>query len=266
MVLNKASNAYISAMFRRVYNFARLKYLLIPLFAMASLSCRKSEPDLEPYYEPTYGNLKYLIQGVKDVSMERIGSANVNIYINRQEGKIENVMLTAINLPQGLSVTFTPNISLPSFNSTMTVKSTRVKEGTYEITVRGSSQTSGFTDVKMKVTILPYANAADGQVGLFKEQGLCSQGGIVGDTVDVVKDETFVNKIRIKGFWSGVWSNAVDAFMNTTNKTLTIPAQTLNGVTINGTGTYDDDEMKINYRVKGFTVDDTCSSTLTRIK
>ncbi len=253
-------------MFRRVHNFARLKYLLIPLFAMASLSCRKTEPDLEPYYEPTYGNLKYLIQGVKDVSIERIGEAKVNIYINRQEGKIENVMLTAINLPQGLSVTFTPNISLPSFNTTMTVKSTRVKEGVYDIIVRGSSPTSGFTDVKMKVTILPYANAADGLVGLFIEQGVCSQGGNIGDTVDIVKDEVSANKIRIKGFWSGVWTNAVDAFMNTTNKTLTIPAQTINGVTINGTGTYDDDIVNINYRVKGFTVDDTCSSTLNRIK
>ncbi len=253
-------------MFRRVCNSTRLKYLLIPLFAIASFSCKKNSQDLEPYYEPTYGDLKYLIQGIKDVSMERIGQATVNIYINRQEGKIENVMLTAVNLPQGLSVTFAPNISLPSFNTTMTIKSTRVKEGTYEITVRGSSQTSGFTDVKMRVTILPYANAADGQVGLFMEQGLCSQGGPVGDTVDVIKDDVIVNKIRIKGFWSGVWANAVDAFMDINNKTLTIPAQTLNGVTINGTGTYDDDVMKINYRVKGFTVNDTCSSTLTRMK
>lgn len=265
-MLNKATNTYISAMFRRVHNFARLKYLLIPLFAVASLSCRKSEPDLEPYYEPTYGNLKYLIQGVKDVSMERIGSANINIYINRQEGKIENVMLTAVNVPQGVNITFSPNISLPSFNTTMVVKSVRAKEGVYDIIVRGSSPTSGFTDVKMKLTILPYTNAADGLVGMFIEQGLCSQGGSIGDTVDVVKDETTANKIRLKGFWSGVWSNAVDAFLNTTNKTLNIPSQTVNGVTINGTGTYDDDELKINYRVKGFTVDDTCSSTLSRIK
>lgn len=257
---------YISAMFRSMCNFARLKYLLIPLFAVALFGCRKSEPDLEPYYEPTYGDLKYLIQGVKDVSMERIGQANVNIFINRQEGKIENVMLTAINLPEGMSVSFAPNISLPSFNSTMTVKSTRVKVGVYEITVRGSSPTSGFTDVKMKVTILPYANEADGLVGLFKEQGVCTPSGSVGDTVDIVKDETIVNKIRIKGFWSGVWTNAVDAFMNTTNKTLTIPAQNVNGLTINGTGTYDDDIMTINYRVKGFTVDDTCTSTLNRVK
>jgi|GEM_PF-1399191 len=257
---------YISAMFRSVCNFARLKYLLIPLFAVVLFSCKKNDPDLEPYYEPTYGDLKYLIQGVKDVSMERIGQASVNIYINRQEGKIEDVMLTAINLPQGMSVTFSPNISLPSYNTTMVVKSTRVKEGVYEITVRGSSQTSGFTDVKMKVTILPYANPADGQVGLFKEQGVCIPSGNVGDTVDVVKDETIANKIRIKGFWSGVWTNAVDAFMNTSNKTFTIPVQNVNGLTINGTGTYDDDVMTINYRVKGVTVNDTCSSTLTRIR
>lgn len=259
-------NAYISAMLRRVCNLARLKYLLIPLFAIASFSCKKNDPDLEPYYEPTYGDLKYIIQGVKDVSIERIGEAKMNILINRQEGKIEDVMLTAVNVPQGVSVTFAPNISLPSFNTTMTVKATRAKEGIYQITVRGSSQTSGFTEVKMNLTILPYTNAADGLVGLFKEQGLCSQGGNVGDTVDVVKDEVTMNKIRIKGFWSGVWTNAVDAYLNTPTKTLYIPEQTVNGVTINGTGSYDDNAMIIGYRVKGFTVNDTCTSTLSRIQ
>lgn len=257
---------YISAMFRSVCNFARLKYLLIPLFAVVLFGCKKNDPDLEPYYEPTYGDLKYLIQGVKDVSMERIGQASVNIYINRQEGKIEDVMLTAVNVPQGVNITFSPNISLPSYNTTMTVKSVRAKEGIYDIIVRGSSQTSGFTEVKMKLTILPYSNAADGLVGMFLEQGLCSQGGNVGDTVDIVKDDVVMNKIRIKGFWSGVWTNAVDAYLNTSNKTLNIPAQTVNGVTIDGNGTYEDDVVNINYRVKGFTVDDTCSSKLTRIK
>lgn len=256
---------YLSRMIRVVTTVGRYSLILVSLAVIILGGCSKPSPTPEPYYEPDYGDLKYIIQGVKDVSMERIGQAQLTLFINRQEGKIEDVMMTVVGLPQGVTATFSPSISMPSFNTTLTIKALRAKEGTYKITVRGSSKTSGFTEKQMNITILPYSNAAVGLEGQFNEGGMCTPSGAVGDTVDVVPVEGVKNRINIKGFWSGVWSNMVYANLNVANKTLDIPSQTVNGVTINGTGTYDDNIMIVGYRIKGFTVDDTCTSTFSRL-
>jgi hypothetical protein len=240
------------------------RIILISLLLVTAWGCKRTSPTPEPYYEPDYGELKYIIQGLKDVSLERSGEVKLSVYINRTEGRIEDVMLSVLNLPQGMSASFSPSISKPSFNTTLTIKTTRAKEGTYAITIRGSSQTSGFTEKKINVTVLPYSNAAIGLEGLFKESGQCNPGGNLNHDVEIVAAETD-NKINIKGFWSSVWTHVVSANLNASNKTLTIPSQTVNGVTITGNGTYDDNLIIIGYRVKGLTVDDTCTSSFSRL-
>lgn len=233
------------------------------LSATLMVNCRKSDPS-NPIYDPEYGDLQYTIDNVKDVSIERIGESKQNIVVNRISGKVEDVSLTVVGLPAGATASFDPNPSKPSFASTLTIKANRVTIGTYTLTLRGSSLTSGYTERKFTLTILPYSNYAIGMEGKFKEGGLCVPGGNVNDTVDVVAT-TEANRINIKGIWSGVWTNVVYADLNPTNKTLNIPAQTLNGVTINGSGTFDENVMIIGYRVKGTTVNDSCTSTFSRL-
>ncbi|OSZ78728.1 hypothetical protein CAP35_10915 [Chitinophagaceae bacterium IBVUCB1] len=251
-------------MLRISHTDMKWKILLISLLVITAWGCRRTSPTPEPYYEPDYGELKYIIQGLKDVSLERTGEVKLNVYINRTEGRIEDVMMSVLNLPQGVTASFSPSISKPSYNTTLTIKASRAKEGTYSIIVRGSSQTSGFTEKKINITILSYSNAAIGLEGQFKEAGQCSPGGTLNHDVDIVPSDT-VNKILIKGFWSSVWTHVVRADLNVANKTLSIPSQTVNGVTITGNGTYDDNLIIIGYRVKGLTVNDTCTSSFSRL-
>lgn len=241
-------------------------YYLIPLLALCMINCNKPSDPPIPDYGPDYGDLKYTIEGVKDVSMERIGETNMSLHVKRSSGKLEDVLLTVRNLPQGATASFQPVFTgYPSFSTVLTIKANRVKAGDYDLIVRGSSTTSGFTDYNLKLTILPYSNAAVGLVGGFREQGVCTQGGNVGHEVDVVAVDGIPNRVNIKGFWSGVWSNIIYANLNPTNNTLTIPAQIMNDVTVTGSGTYDDNTMIVNYHVAGSTVNDNCSSTFSRL-
>jgi hypothetical protein len=250
--------------------FTSKKRVWIPVAAIAAVfllvfnNCKKSDP-VEPYYESDYGDLQYTIDNVKDVSIERIGEIKQNISINRVAGKAEDVSLSIVGLPAGASAFFDPSPSKPTFTSTLTIKTNRVTVGTYSLLIRGSSLTSGFTERKFSLTVLPYSNIAIGMEGKFKESGICVPGGGVNDTVDVVPVTTTVNKITIKGIWSGVWTNAVDAELTPSTKTLNILPQTVNGVTISGSGTFDENVMIIGYRVTGTTVNDTCTSTFSRL-
>ncbi|HEY1032362.1 MAG TPA: hypothetical protein VGD89_11365 [Flavipsychrobacter sp.] len=240
----------------------------VAAIVMAALisSCGSKTEAPTPDYGNNYGDLKYKINGVKDLTMERIGEGTMQLSIERTSGKIEDIMMAVRNLPAGATATFTPiTIGKPSFNTMLTIKCTRVKAGTYDVIVRGSSQSSGFTDSTMTLTVLPYSNAADGLIGLFREQAACTQGGNIGDTVDVEKDQATPNRVNFKGLWSGVWSNIIYANLNPTDNTLVIPAQSINGVTFSGNGTFDDNTIIISYRVAGATVNDTCTSTLSRL-
>lgn len=249
-------------------NAIKKSWLPVVVITTASVlffaNCRKSDP-VEPYYEPDYGDLQYTIDNAKDLSLERIGEVKQNITLNRISGKAEDVSLSLLGLPAGASAYFTPNPSKPSFTATLTIKTNRTMEGTYSLTIRGSSLTSGFTERKFNLKVMPYSNAAVGLEGLFKESGLCVPGGNVGDTVSITPVESVINKIKIQGIWSGVWTNEVNADLNPSNKTLTIPPQLVNGITIMGTGTYDENVLIIGYRVTGTTVHDTCTSTFSRL-
>ncbi|MBS1771832.1 MAG: hypothetical protein JST82_03155 [Bacteroidetes bacterium] len=240
--------------------------LIVSVYFIVASACNKPEEAPTPYYGNDYGDLKYTIDGVKDMSMERIGQGNMSLFVNRSSGKIENVMLTVVGLPQGASALFSPgNSALPSYNTVLTIKCNRVKEGSYDLILRGASQTTGFTDYKFKLNVLPYSDASLGLVGLFKESGLCTQSGAHGDTVNIQSIPSVKNRINIQGFWNGVWANEIYADLNVANNSLNIPAQSVNGVTIIGSGTYDDNTLIVNYRVAGSTVNDTCAATLSRL-
>jgi len=253
-------------MFRRSRIAIHICILVTTLSLVVISACNKTPSDPTPGNNTGYGDLKYTITGLSDMKMERNGSVSQTINVNYVSGKLEDVLLSCQGLPKGATAKFSPiSIGSPSFTTIFTITCNHAPVGVYPITVRGGSTSSGFTDYKITLTVLPYANAADGLVGFFVEKSQCSQSGSMGDTCKVEKDSTINNRIYIKGFWSGVWSNKVSADMNPTDNTLNIPVKTTNGVSFSGAGTYDDNTMIVHYRVTGSTVDDTCASTFSRV-
>ncbi|MCB0697675.1 MAG: hypothetical protein KDC07_09940 [Chitinophagaceae bacterium] len=238
--------------------------VLAVISIVAVISCGKDTP-LSPYVPEDSGKFDYKVNGLKDTSLERIGEVRSLIFVEKLAGKSETVLLTGEDLPEGMEVRFDPvNSEKPSFNTSMVIKNVRVKEGTYKIKIKGASATAGIDNYYINVTVLPYTNPADGLAGSFTETGACSTKGSVNDNVNIVSDDTVKNRIHIKGLFSGVMTNIIYANIDPKTNTLDIPVQTVNSVSYSGDGTYDDDKLIINYTVSGITINESCTSTITR--
>ncbi|MCB0700153.1 MAG: hypothetical protein H6551_04130 [Chitinophagales bacterium] len=235
------------------------------LMVMFSFSCKQNTLTLTPDPTKDTSSFTYDITGLRDTSLERTGEVRYVIFVERKTGKADNVVLSAHDMPAGMEVSFDPiSADTASFYTTVVVRNTRVTEGEYKINIKGASPKGGIKLRYVNVKVLPYSNNATGLVGYFTETGTCSQSGSVNNEVNVELDETGPNKLIIKGLLSGVWTNDVKATIDPANKTINIPKQVQNSVTFEGDGTYDDDKIVINYTVKGATINESCTSTLTR--
>ena len=246
-----------------------IKALLYTVFAATCIlatSCGDNNNTLSPYIPDDDGPFKYRVTGLKDTSMERIGETRLMILVERLAGKSEKVILSADELPKGMEVRYDPvNAETPSFNTMAVIKATRVKEGVHRINIKGASATTGISNNYINITIKPYSNAAMGLVGEFQEVGVCNPGGPNDHNVNIVADQLIKNRVIIKGFFSGVMTNAVYADINPANNTLIIPLQKQNFVDFQGEGTYDDDKLIINYKITGVSFNEECTSTFTRL-
>lgn len=235
------------------------------LLVLLSFSCKKNTLPLTPIHSDDTSDFTYDISGLRDTSLERTDEVRFVIFVERKTGKADNVVLSANDVPDGMTVSFDPiSADTASFYTTVVVRTERAKVGEYKINIKGASPRAGIKLRYITIKVLPYSNNATGLKGYFTENGNCSQKGTVNNEVSVEIDETGVNKIIIKGLLSGVWSNDVKANIDPSNNTLDIPAQVINSVTYEGDGTYDDNKIVINYTVKGATINESCTSTLTR--
>jgi hypothetical protein len=101
----------------------------------------------------------------------------------------------------------------------------------------------------MSLRIKPYLNVAEAFHGEYNENHNCSKSGATSFPVYIEPVDKFVNRINIKGFWTKSWSTTVYADLNPENKTVNVPLQSAYGVTYQGIGTFNDDEIVINYTV-----------------
>jgi len=128
------------------------------------------------------------------------GSTSASVVVTAIAGYDQMVSLSAYGVPAGVTVSFSPASSTPTFTSTMTVSvASTVAPGTYTITVKGTGaddkvHTSAFT---LTVTSAPspgaftvYLNATSGNVGDTVEvSGTCiTTGGLIRIYWDSVKD------------------------------------------------------------------------------
>lgn len=245
----------------------RLFYIVFAIILIINTSCKDNGLSNTPISNPGPGNFDYKISGLHDTSMERTASIRFLIQVERTSGNGEKVVLSGETLPEGMEVLFEPvSIDTASFNTTVLVKSERVKMGEHIINIKSVSPTTGVTNNFVKIQVIDYSNHAVGVEGLYTETASCVQQGNVEQDVNVEVDPAGDNKVIFKGLWSGVMTNKIKADINPGNSTVTIPSQVVNGVTFEGDGTYDDDKIIINYTAKASTINESCTSTLTRKK
>jgi hypothetical protein len=243
-------------------------FIICTLFALAILGCAKDNKPVTPYYPDDYGDFDYVIEGVRDTFVQRLGSTNLFAYVRKKSGPSEDVNFKVEGLPEGVTMTFDPAVAKPPFNMYISIKAEKTSEGVYPIVIVSTSKTSGIKRKGINLTVKPYGNEALALVGPFKETHKCSQSGDLAFNVFIESAFTANNRINIKGFWSSSWTNVVYADLNPGAKTLIIPSQKVNGLEYKGGGTYTEDLLNINYTVAdtfgGKVVNESCTATIAR--
>lgn len=237
------------------------------LIAVAALmtGCSKSNVNNNPYYGDDYGDFKYTINGTKDTAIEQNGEANILLTLTKTSGSTEDVNLSLTGVPANVTATIEPITAKPPFVALLRIVSKRAAVGSYPIVITGRSKTTGNTVHSLNLNIKAYTNAAYAVEGVCGTIGACTpQTGALTHEANVVVSTAALNRVEIHGFWSDSWSNVVYADLNPVNKTVTIPSQTVNALTFEGSGTYTEGSMHINYTVKGPLVDEACDITYTR--
>ncbi|RYD57146.1 MAG: hypothetical protein EOP56_10115 [Sphingobacteriales bacterium] len=247
---------------------ARYSFFLIALSLVTLFGCGKDPEPLKPIGggQNPGGTLEYSVIGVKDISMERVGEATMQVNVERVSGdKNTEIQLLVADLPPGMKAYIDVQKSAPSFISFVTISSERVLEGSYKLSLVSSAK-NAVKSVPFVVKVLPYTNHSQGVKGEYIETHKCSADGEKTVTVTIIPDQSIENKVIMRGFWSGTQINEVVAFIEPASHTITIPEQTLYDVTYKGSGTYTDDQITVNYSAKTQIFDETCTAVLNRKK
>jgi len=241
-------------------------YILIAFIGILAWSCKKTDDNSAPYYEPNSGDLQYSVTGLHDTFVEQTGTVSIPLFVNRLIGRPENVNFNIPTLPTGITAWLTPSIGQPSFNTILNIETHKAALGNYAITLSGVSQTSGLKTFEMMLRVTPYSDPSLALEGEFKETRACNQSGNGDNKVTMEPITGQANKVKMIGIWVGGSAYQVTVDANPINKTLTMAPQVQNGLTFVGSGYYiDENSFTISYTVTGNLVNDNCTSTFNRL-
>lgn len=229
-------------------------------------SCNKGNPDLR-LDDPAGSDqidFDYSVTGVKDLRMEQLDVTEMKIAIQKTSFHSEEVGITIPNLPKGLKASYSPGYALASFPATIRFEAVRMEKGVYPLVLETYSSHTEKKQFPFTLTIEPYSNDALAFHAEFTESRQCGTTGSQTHKSFLEPVEDQYNQIRIKGFWSSSWKSEVLVHLHPSDRTLTIPLQTINNSSIEGRGTYSEDTLHIDYRVTTQVYVDSCKAVFTR--
>jgi hypothetical protein len=147
---------------------ARALPQLIFILSLFLCSCSKSSDD-NGVNNPGTGNELIVINGVKDVSFDVAGNAGLQLSVQSLASKQEQVTLSVINLPNGLSANISSGSGMPPFTSAVAFsKTASLAPGTYPIKLVGTTPSHTRT-YDLSVTVPGYVFNINGirDVALF---------------------------------------------------------------------------------------------------
>jgi hypothetical protein len=119
---------------------------------------------------------------------------------------------------------------------------------------------------KIRLTIKPKSSCTDEVVGVYSTDYACQTTGIKSEGVNIIA--TDVNAINFSSLWIGDTTAAVNATLNCSTSTITIPVQNfISGYTLSGTGKFYKDSIQINYTLRHTATSsdvESCSAVLKR--
>jgi hypothetical protein len=121
---------------------------------MALAACKKNGDDNNPVIDTTSTTMVYSIGGVSDVKIASNGyKAELPLAIALTSGFAEKVTLSLSGLPDNVKHEFTTPAGLPTYKSTLTIRSHDAAPGTYPVTLSGATAANTKKNVNFNLVI-----------------------------------------------------------------------------------------------------------------
>ena len=191
------------------------------------------------------------------MSLGAYGASALPLEVKFVEGTQEPVSLSISGLPAGVTSTFTPGSGTPTFSSILTLAATNAVKGTYPIKIKGTSNT---LSKEYSFNLVVTQSCAEQRVGMYSSTSSCDTG--IAD-LQVVAVTGFGNKIDIFDPLDTT-QTAVRAELNCDGNTLTVPLQTNNGLTYEGSGSFSANTINMTLTLTFWGSPTVCNFVLTR--
>lgn len=177
-------------------------YLAIAAVTLLAIgSCKKNEYDNNPNTNPnTNPNaISYTVNGVSDVKVpSNGGKGTLSLSIALVSGTQETVTLSLSGVPDKVNAEFSSASGTPAFTSTLTLTSNNAAQGTYPITLTGTSASNVKKTVNFNLIVEKPTDCAAAMVGNFT--GTMSCGGAPSNTSFITtKHPSDLNTLLIEG-------------------------------------------------------------------
>jgi len=210
--------------------------LLVLAFALTS-SCKKTSSTSNNNVDTTVIKPSFLVNGIEDVTLTSYTNfyTIMNISVQYQDSAQQSVALSYSGFPAGVGVDSGASLSgIPTYTVGLSIIDTGAKPGTYPITITATSTSGSTKKYSFNLNILPMPT-----VFLGKYTNCISPCTNTGSpyTDSMYADATVGNKIWFANFGNtGANIYGLITFDSFLDPVFTIPAQTINGSTVTGTG------------------------------
>lgn len=244
------------------------KVLYFVAVSVFLLGCNKGSDGKKGSPNPLYNiAIDTKVEDLQDVVMEQTDLYEMPIAVKYISGTKEKVSIALVGMPENVFVSVTPQIDTPSYTSILRFNAMNADTGTTKITlITAASKDSSMRTYSFNLTIKPSPiNYALDLAGTYTHSGMCEKVGAVNNTAYITADPDVINRIKIEKIWTGDYSYFLYADIDPVNHTLSIPAQSNNGISYSGNGTYTDNQIDLSYQfTDGNLINDNCVVTLTR--
>jgi len=241
----------------------KLSHWLLAGAVISIASCSKSDNPAPPPAIP----FTYSVSGVQDQMIQTNGAKTMALQVHALTGTPEQVTLVVRGLPAQITAAPAPPYGTPGFNSDVLFTASNATPGTYSLTLEttsASTQKQAYT-FNLKVSAQPVDDCISEVVAAYNGHESCNQG--TDDYSITVMATGTANKVVIGNLYN-MGGNPY-ALLNCSNKTFTIPTQTVTGtggtsLTYSGTGSYTANTFTVNYTITNGSESNSCTVTFHR--
>lgn len=193
--------------------------------------------------KPTPTPIDFEIDGVHDITLAENGSELLPVSIHRISGIEEQIQLSIMGLPDGVSASYGTATSSPDFETQLYIKDDSSFGGVNNVTVIGTSSSGVVKTYEFKLTTMP-KTCTKKATGLYEGTVTCVNGtGQIYGNVNFAEDTATHNKLYFVLKNAGLY---LDVNCNTNQ--VVLPTQRVGNHVVYGEGMLDENYSTIRLR------------------